>query len=135
MRWIWLFALAATGCASTVSSSGYYASYHDAVESYAARAVLEGPYASAPNRVRAEYAECAADFMVARLAPEEKSSLDAFVQGKQTMSLADYKAKDTEIETRVGGPLTYATIDRLGSTCPQALPDFRQYFGPGFNGL
>lgn len=101
----------------------------------AAQAVLGGPYASAPNRVRAAYADCVANYLVAAMTPQERADNEAYLRGTKKMTYGEIEAESDALSARVGGPLTYATLDRLSRTCPGDVPSFKQSFGPGFNGL
>lgn len=134
--WLTLAAAALTGCASqTIQSPTTYANYHDGLRVEIAKQILAGPYASAPNRTRADFADCASDFAVSKLDPDTLAKLDAYASGQTKMTFAEYQAIDAKGTAETGGPLRYADLDRLAETCPDKIADFKRYFGPGFNGL
>lgn len=138
--WLTLATAALTGCGPTDSTviqnpKATTGTYRDSLVMTAAQSVLSGPYASAPNRVRAAYSDCVADYMIAGMTPDERQRSEAFTMGDSSMTIGEWKALDKEITDHLGGPLTYASLDRLSGTCPDKVADFKRYFGPGFNGL
>lgn len=139
MKRTWLTAaLLLGGCVNgntQVEAPARFANYHDGLRVEIAKAILAGPYASAPNHVRADFADCASDFAVSKLDPATLAKLDAYSRGQTKMTADEFSAINVKGTEEMGGPLSYANLDRLSGTCPDKVAEFKQAFGPGFNGL
>lgn len=117
------------GCVSASAPIGFeagkYANYHDLVAAAAAIRVRDQ---SAPDAVKARFEECWADDTVSALTPDELKKLNAYARGEHDLAAGELQQMNDMIETRrrlLGR--TQPGIDRISTTCPQDIPEFKKY--------
>lgn len=121
------------GCVSAptnVESPRMYPSYRATLISEIQRAFISGPNASAPAEVRAAFEECGADFVLSGFTETEKAKLDAWVRREITLTDAEIRDMDARVKARLGGNLSYESLDRLNSVCPEWVPAFKKNLKP-----
>ena len=125
-----LLAACLTGCASDspVQAPRYYVDYRAVLIEKIDHAFMGGPYASAPGPVKFAYEACGADFILSGLTENERARLDAYARREITLTSGELRDLDRRIRSRLGDDLTYETLDRLNSICPDKVPLFRQHF-------
>lgn len=130
MRYLAL-ALLLAGCvtdSATLSiEQGKWANYHDYIAGAGKLALADQ---TAPDSVKAAFAECVANRTIKFMTPAELTTLDAFARGNQAITIGEAKQMDRDIKARAGlysSNYTSANIGLLSDTCPNDVPSFRQY--------
>jgi hypothetical protein len=123
-----------TGCvtdSSQIMSDGDFGSYRGMLVSQTWRMIQAGPYAkTAPNSVQVAYSRCAADYVMTGFTPAEAARLDAYARHETALTAGEMNELTRRVKERLGGDLTYDSLDRLAAVCPSDVPAFREYFKP-----
>jgi hypothetical protein len=121
---------ACAGSSNQVALPQYYESYKLALMDEISHVIANGPYAATPGPVKLAYEECSADYVMSGFTEAERAKLDAFARQEITMTAAEGRAMEDRARARLGGNLSYDTLDRLSAICPDKVPLFKQHFKP-----
>ena len=123
-----LTALLLSGCVSDRTelsfAQGKYHNYRDLLVSTAA--FTKFPKGT-PSSVKDRYAQCSADFVLTAVSPVDLPSLDAYAQGVQSMPVGELNRINSQIEAKLGRPLTHGGLERLAGICPNDVADFQKF--------